>query len=112
MVLSGSGLILNFYIMKNYILRLTLKEPVGGNWDGGMKKIFDFGLEGIPQKDKDGYFVKVGSWEANFWANVAKSKTIKVTLSNARRRFGTPEGGKWEYIETESNFWSKSFEMV
>lgn len=98
--------------MKNYILRLTLPEAVSGNWDGGERRVFDFSLEGVPQKDNSGFFVKVGSWDANFWCNVTKSKTIKKTLSNARRRFGTPEGARWEYIETEADFWSESFEKV
>lgn len=98
--------------MKNYILRLTLPEAIGGNWDGGAKRQFDFTLEGTPRKDADGYFVKVGSWGANFWANVAVSKTVKMTLSNGRRRFGTPKGGKWEYIETESDWFFEEFLKV
>jgi hypothetical protein len=98
--------------MKNYILRLTLTEDISGNWDGGTKRVFDFSLEGIPKKDKKGYFVRVGSWEANYWCNVAISKTIKKTLSNARRRFGTYPGGKWEYIECEENWYSGEFKKL
>jgi len=98
--------------MKNYELILTIPEAVNGNWNGGAKKRFVFDIEGVPQKDDKGYFVKVGSWEANFWANVTLSKTIKKTLSNARARFGNPTGGKWEYIEIESNWITKKIESI
>lgn len=99
--------------MKNYILVLTLPEKVVGYWDGGEKNRFEFQLQGVPHRDEKGYFVKVGSCEANFWANVTLSKSIKKTLSNVKRRFKAPEGATWEYIETEPDFYvEKFFEVV
>jgi hypothetical protein len=91
-------------MQKNYILRLTLPEAVDGHWNGGQKKTFDFQIEGIPRKDSKGYYIRVGSWDGNFWANVTCSKTVKKTLSNIRRRFAYTKGGKWEYIETDPDW--------
>jgi len=68
------------------ILRQTLKEAIYGYWDGGRKSIFDWKIEGHEGRDKKGIFIRVGSWSANHWFNVAKGKTDKQTLSNAKRR--------------------------
>jgi hypothetical protein len=96
--------------MKNYTLRLTLPEPISGHWDGGKKRVFNFDIENNPTEDKKGYFVKVGSWEANFWANVAVYKSIKRTLSHIKRHFGNI--GKWEYIENSDTYWSDKLEKI
>ena len=64
----------------------TYDESINGNWDGGVKQVFDFTIERTPQKDKDGWYVRVGSFSKNFWFHVAVGKTEKQTLGNARRR--------------------------
>ena len=66
-------------------LVITMKEPVSGFWDGGSKKIFEYEIQGEPKKDSQGEFVKIGSWEANYWFHVAKGKTDKYTLSYAKK---------------------------
>ena len=66
-------------------LVVTLEKPVNGWWDGGAKSRFEFTIDGRPQKDSKGEFVKIGSWGANTWFNVAVGKTDKQTLSNAAR---------------------------
>lgn len=74
-----------------------------------------FYLCGIPQKDSRGYFVKVGSWEANYWANVTVSKTLKKTLSNFKKRLNIMDGDTFEYIEAEggdSYFFEKFLEVA
>lgn len=68
------------------ILRQTFAEPISGYWDGGPKQVFDWSIEGLPKADKDGQFIRVGSFAANFWFHVAYGKTIYQTLGNARRR--------------------------
>ena len=67
------------------ILRQRLAKPVHGYWDGGAKQVFEWEIEGRPQKDKSGTYVKVGSYEANHFFHVAKGKTEKQTLSYARQ---------------------------
>ena len=79
------------------ILRQTLKEAIYGYWDGGRKSIFDWKIEGHEGRDKKGIFIRVGSWSANHWFNVAKGKTDKQTLSNAKRKLVT--GAKKSNIE-------------
>jgi hypothetical protein len=71
-------------------LKQTLNHAISGYWDGGLKTTFFWKIDGIPQTDKKGSFVRVGSWEANHWFNVACGKTEKQTLANARRRLGYP----------------------
>jgi len=63
-----------------------LEKPVNGYWEGGPRKIFRWSIDGQPKGDKKGFFVRVGSWEANHWFNVSVGKTEKVTMGNARRR--------------------------
>jgi hypothetical protein len=83
------------------IMRQTLPEAVGGHWDGGPKKQFDWMIQGIRHSDKDGEYIKVGSWEANQWYNVAVGKTERATLANARRRMPAELRKKstFEYID-------------
>jgi len=85
------------------ILKQTLEEPVNGYWDGGKKQVFEWSIENWenPNTDKKGEFVKVGSWGANHWFNIAKSKTIKQTLANAKRhlRATTKIRSSFEYVE-------------
>jgi hypothetical protein len=84
------------------ILRQTLAEPVNGYWDGGKKQVFDWKIDWFHGgKDSKGTFVRVGSWAANHWFNVAQGKTEKQTLANARRRLSrsTRVKSTFEYIE-------------
>lgn len=68
------------------ILRMILDHPVPGYWDGGSKDTFDFAIDGPPRRDALGAFIKVGSWQANHFFNVALGKTPRATLGHARRR--------------------------
>lgn len=68
------------------VLVQTLERPVHGYWDGGAKQVFEWSIQGRPQKDKDGKYVKIGSWSANLWFHVSVGKTEKATLANARRK--------------------------
>lgn len=70
-------------------LRQTLEKPVHGYWDGGAKQVFDWEIDGTPQSDSKGEFIKVGSWQANHWFHVALGKTTKLTLSFAMRHLKT-----------------------
>ena len=86
------------------ILRLTMEKAIGGYWDGGAKSRFDWSIKGCMGKDAKGEYVKVGSWEANHWFHVARGKTDKQTLGNARRHLGTALkrnklAHKFEYIK-------------
>jgi len=71
------------------ILRQTFNEPISGFWDGGAKRVFDWSIDGTPQQDSKGKFVKVGSWAANHWFHVSLGKTDKQTLSYAKTRLQT-----------------------
>lgn len=71
------------------ILQVTLENPVGGYWDGGVKSVFEWRIDGAPQTDTKGQYIRVGSWDANQWFNVAVGKTEKITLSNARRKINS-----------------------
>ena len=64
----------------------TFIEAIPGNWNGGPKRVFIWRVAGSPQSDAQGRFVKVGSWDANYWFHVAVGRTNKQTLGNARRR--------------------------
>lgn len=68
----------------------------------------DWSIEGRPQEDKNGWYIRIGSWTANFWFYVAIGKTVKQTLGNAKRRLPTLiRSGKlstYEYIETEPDY--------
>jgi hypothetical protein len=78
------------------VLIQTLEKPVYGYWDGGAKQVFRWSITpgstckgsqlDDPSFKPDRRYVKVGSWGANFWFYVAKSKTDKQTLGNARRK--------------------------
>ena len=76
------------------------EKPISGYWDGGLKQVFHWNIEGHQREDKKGKFIRVGSWGANHWFNVAKGKTEKQTLGNARRRLqalATRAGLKCEF---------------
>ena len=82
------------------ILRQTLAQPVNGYWDGGAKQVFDWEIDGEPNQDSKGQFIRIGSWAANRWFNVAVGKTIKLTLSYAKRHLqaATKISSTFEYI--------------
>jgi len=64
-----------------------LEKPINGYWDGGAKSTFEWSIEKYHKgEDAKGKFVRVGSWSANHYFNVALGKTDKQTLANARRR--------------------------
>lgn len=68
-------------------LRQELEEPISGYWDGGEKKVFYWRIDSHRVgEDSKGEYVRVGSWGANCWFHVAKSKTEKQTLANVRRK--------------------------
>ncbi len=95
-------------------LLIKLEHPINGYWDGGAKKSFAYSIHGNPHKDSKGYFVKVGSFSANNWFNVACAKTVKGTLGNVRRKFATAfknQGIKaqFSYVEGTSNYWEQTF---
>ena len=84
------------------ILRQTLQNPVNGNWNGGPKQVFDWSIKGHRGADSKGTFVRIGSYSANHWFNVAQGRTDKLTLSHAKSHLrGTQAGfdSKFEYIE-------------
>ena len=68
------------------ILIQTLEEPINGYWDGGKQSFFKWHIEGQPLEDKQGKYIRVGSWGANHWFYVALGRTQKQTLANARRK--------------------------
>ena len=71
-------------------LIIKLKKATSGFWKGGAKRIFSWGIDGKPQKDKHGYFIKIGSWEANDWFNIgcgkSKVQTNRQILTNAKTK--------------------------
>ncbi len=73
-----------------YQIELQFTEPISGYWDGGKKSALYFSIDGEPQKDKKGYFIKVGSWDANYWFYVGAGKTKlqneKQVLSSAIKK--------------------------
>ena len=88
---------------KHFVLRQTLPAPVDSYmWEGGAKQVFDWKIDGKPQTDSKGQFVRVGSYSANFWFHVALGKTEKLTLRNAMYHLrGQSKSGysKFEYVE-------------
>ena len=83
------------------ILRQTLERPVHGYWDGGAKQVFDWEIDTFGGgSDSRGIFIRVGSWSANHWFNVAQGKTEKQTLSYAKRHLvkSTRYASTFEYI--------------
>ena len=88
-------------------LYVKLKDPKNGYWDGGPKDTFTFSFEGKPQKDKSGYFIRVGSWSANFWFNIGcgktKLQTEKEVWGNVIRKFKrTYPTAEYKVIENEN----------
>lgn len=84
------------------ILRQTLPQPIHGYWDGGARQTFDWAIDSIETHDSKGTFIRIGSWGANHWFNIAKSKTDKLTLRNAMLHLrGTKLGkqSRFEYTE-------------
>ncbi len=84
------------------ILRQTLKEPINGYWDGGKKRVFDWSIRSyFPVKDNKGSFVRIGSFGANHWFHVALGKTVKLTLSYAKKHLQavTRMPSTFEYIK-------------
>lgn len=83
------------------VLRQTLAYPVEGYWDGGKKQVFDWSIDSTPQTDSKGQFIKIGSWRANHWFYVALGKTVKLTLSYAKRHLQaiTKIASTFEYID-------------
>ena len=83
------------------ILRQTFKRPIQGYWDRGAKQVFNWSIQGSPSTDSKGQYVRIGSWQANHWFHVAVGKTIKLTLSNAKRHLKatTKLDSTFEYIE-------------
>jgi hypothetical protein len=81
-------------------LRQTLKEAVNGYWDGGMKQVFDWEIEGT-NKDNQGSFSRIGSWNANYWFHVSTGKSDKLTLSYAKKHLKkiTRIESSFEYIQ-------------
>ena len=63
-----------------------LETAIGGYWDGGLKRSFQWTIDSPPLRDSKGRYVKVGSYEANHWFYVALGKNQKQTLANARRK--------------------------
>ena len=69
------------------ILIQELAAPIDGYWDGGPKKYFEWRIDWTRRRhDSRGEFVRVGSYEANNWFNVAVGKSEWATLANARRK--------------------------
>ena len=69
-------------------LRQTFDHPISGWWDGGEKSRFDWSIENPSiyiGHDSRGSFIRIGSWSANHWFNVALGKTDKQTLSYAKQ---------------------------
>lgn len=72
--------------MKDYpTIVLTTEKPINGYWDGGAKQRFEFTAE-AETNDKDGVFVKWGSFGANFWFHAGKGRTPKTAAAYAIRR--------------------------
>ena len=61
----------------------TLEKSVHGYWDGGAKQTFEWTVENHRGEDKQGRYVRIGSWTANHWFHVAEGKTEKLSLRNA-----------------------------
>jgi hypothetical protein len=83
-------------------LKQTFNEPIHGYWDGGPKQTVKWSIDSIQGHDSRGTYVRIGSWSANHWFNVALGKTDKLTLRNAMSHLrGTKVGkqSKFEYVE-------------
>lgn len=90
-------------------LRQTFDHPISGWWDGGAKQTFDWSISNpsiYTGHDSKGSFIRIGSWSANHWFNVALGKTDKQTLSYAKQHLATIAKKhnlvcKFEYIEED-----------
>lgn len=85
------------------ILRQKLDKPGYGYWDGGAKDTFDWSISGPVLVDKQGKYVRIGSWDANHWFHVSVGKTEKMTLSYAKAHLKkiTRVPCRFEYIEED-----------
>jgi hypothetical protein len=93
-------------------LRMILERPVAGYWEGGAKATFDFAIDGLPQHDAHGAYIKIGAWGANHWFHVALGNTAKATLANARRRLRARvrRSGiacQFTYLDEEPNYFER-----
>jgi len=82
-------------------LKQTLEKPVNGYWDGGKKQVFEWEIDNFGGgSDSKGSFVRIGSFSANHWFNVAEGKTEKLTLSYAKKHLiaNTKDQSVFEYI--------------
>ncbi len=85
-------------------LRQTFDDPISGYWDGGPRKVFVWEIDHHHVgHDAKGTFVRVGSWGANQFFNVAAGKTDKQTLANAKRSLSAKarragKNCKFEYV--------------
>jgi len=86
-------------------LKQTLPKAVYGYWDGGAKKVFRWRINSQPLIDTKGFYVRIGSWEANYWFHVAVGRSVKDTLANAKRRLRArvPESC-FKYVDTEPTY--------
>ena len=80
------------------ILRQTLEKPVQGFWDGGPKQVFDWSVSPLGSMLND---VRVGSYTANMFFTVRRGKSLKLTLSYAKRHLKaiTRIPSMFEYVE-------------
>lgn len=90
-------------------LQQTLCKSVNGYWDGGAKQVFDWSIDSQPYTDKNGQYIRIGSFAANHWFYIALSKTIKQTLANAKRHLQaiTKIPSTFEYIACEPTYFEK-----
>ncbi len=93
-------------------MRMVLGRPMSGYWDDDMKSPFHFQINGHPQHDARGAYIRIGSWEANHWFHVAMGKTVKATLGNARRRLTqrfrhAGQHPRFMYIESVANYFER-----
>jgi hypothetical protein len=87
------------------ILRQITEIKGFGYWDGGAKDTFDWSITGPVQEDKDGKYVRIGFWDANYWFHVSLGKTQKLTLSYAKKHLKkiTKLPCIFEYINEEGD---------
>jgi hypothetical protein len=75
--------------LKEYNITVITDEPINGYWDGGAKKEFEFSVS-EPRPEPNGFYVEVGSWDANYWftmgAGRKKAQSDKAILRNAQRK--------------------------
>jgi len=69
----------------NMKLIQQLEKPIQRFWNKSAKSRFEWTIEGLPKTDAKGQFIRIGSYDANFWFHISLGKTEKATLLNARR---------------------------